>query len=68
MKCSGLNIGPIGWTASYPIFDTRISVCPLLFVHHAHSTPLDSKTGWTGELWSKTYLLSVMPFFFSNNL
>ena len=27
---------------------------------HAHGTPnpLDSETGWTGELWSKTNLLN----------
>ena len=38
----------------YPILDTRISVrmCVTL-----RPTPLDSETGWTGELWSNPVLL-----------
>ena len=41
---------------AYPILDTRISglrPCVTLRV-----PPLDSETGWTGELWSKTNLLN----------
>ena len=38
----------------YPILDTRISVRPCVTLT---VPPLDSETGWTGELWSKTNLL-----------
>ena len=31
-------------------------VCRVFFLH-AQATPLDSETGWTRELWSKTNLL-----------
>ena len=43
-----------------PILDRRISgLCPLSFVRHAQGTPpMYSETGWNGELWSKTYLLT----------
>ena len=37
----------------YPILDTRISCSVALRV-----PPLDSETGWTGELWLKTNLLN----------
>ena len=41
----------------HQILDTRISVlCPSDFVTLV-LPPLGSKTGWTGELWSKTSLL-----------
>ena len=40
-----------------PILDTRISVRPSSFVT-LRGPPLDSETGWTGELWSKTNLLN----------
>ena len=44
-----------------PILDRRISFPSLfvlcLFVCHTQGTPLDSETGWTGELWSNPYLL-----------
>ena len=36
----------------HPILDTRMSVLR----NALKETPLDSKTGWTGELWSKTNL------------
>ena len=40
-----------------PKLDTRISV--LLLLRHARTTPpLDSETGWTGELRLKTNLLN----------
>ena len=42
----------------YPILDTRISVRPSVrsFVT-LRVPPLDSETGWTGELWSNPVLL-----------
>ena len=46
---------------AHPILDTRISrlcsefVTPVL-------PPLDSETGWTGELWSKTNLLILQNY------
>ena len=43
----------------HPILDTRISVLCPLSIHHAHDIfPLDSETGWTGEFWSKTNLIT----------
>ena len=38
---------------SYPILDTRISV----LLSPSGYPPLDSETGWTGDLWSMTNLL-----------
>ena len=44
--------------AFYLILDTRISVCPLTFsCVMLRGPPLDSGTGWTGELWSNTNFL-----------
>ena len=42
----------------YPILDTRISVRSFVrpFVT-LRGPPLDSETGWTGELWSNPVLL-----------
>ena len=52
-----------------PILDTRISVCPsvwtLSFSVTLRLPPLDSETGWTGELWSNTNLLIQQNIFFS---
>ena len=45
----------VGWIYQYPILDTRISVCP--FVRSCVTLrvpPLDSETGRTGEVLSKT--------------
>ena len=46
----------------YPILYTRTSVCPFVCFLCSSVTvrppPLDSETGWTGELWSKTNLLN----------
>ena len=39
----------------YPKLDMRISV---RFCVTLRGPPLDSETGWTGELWSKTNLLN----------
>ena len=41
----------------YPKLDTSISVSPSSFVT-LRGPPLGFETGWTGELWSKTYLLN----------
>ena len=41
----------------HPILDTRIFVRPPSSVTLV-LPPLDSETRWTGELWSKTYLLN----------
>ena len=46
----------------YPILDTRISVrmCVCVYVCVCvtlRGPPLDSETGWTGELWSNPVLL-----------
>ena len=46
----------------YPILDTRISVCLCVRVFVCscvtlRGPPLDSETGWTGELWSNPVLL-----------
>ena len=41
----------------HPILDMRISLLPPSFVRNAQGTPLDSETGWTGELGSNTNLL-----------
>ena len=47
MKAMDFNINAI--------LDTRISVlCPSVMLT---VPPLDSETGWTGELWSKTNIL-----------
>ena len=35
-------------TPKYPILDTRISFCSS--IRNDLATPLDSETGWTGEL------------------
>ena len=35
-----------------PKLDTMISSVLLLLLRHARTTPLDSETGWTEELWS----------------
>ena len=42
----------------HPILDTRISVFRPPPSEMLRLTPLESETGWTGELWSKTYLLN----------
>ena len=44
---------------TYPILDTRISVRSDFVRRHgcAMLPPLDSETGWTGELWSNRVLL-----------
>ena len=43
----------------YPILERGSTVqLLLLLLCHAQGTPLDSETGWTGELWSKTNLLN----------
>ena len=46
--------------SSNPILERGSAVLLLLLLplHHAQGTPLDSETGWTGELWSKTNLLN----------
>ena len=42
-----------------PKLDTRISVRPSsVRPSRSGDPPLDSETGWTGELWSKTNLLN----------
>ena len=42
----------------YPILDTRISFSSFSFSSVTlRPPPLDSETGWTGELWSKTKFL-----------
>ena len=55
----------------YPILDTRISGLRPPSVTLT-VPPLDSETGWTGELWSKTNILnwqnsdnSILLFFFA---
>ena len=35
----------------------RPSVRPHVCVRQAQATTLDSDTGWTGDFWSKTYVL-----------
>ena len=42
----------------HPILDTRISVRLVTCVSRSGYQPLDSETGWTGELWSKTNLIN----------
>ena len=50
---------PLDFTdINYPKLDTRISVRPPSFSVTLRVPPLDSETGWTGELWSKTNLLN----------
>ena len=63
--------GHIHWSFGqkqwYPILDTRISVFRSSSVRTSLSCscyPLDSKTGWTGELCSKTNLNLKRIFFF----
>ena len=51
-----LDISWNGLDLYNPILDTRISVRPPFVT--LRSPPLDSEMGWTGELWSKTYLLN----------
>ena len=52
---------PIMWPSdANPILEKRITVLLLLLLLSCHVQalpPHDSETGWTGELWSKTYLL-----------
>ena len=44
--------------AKNPKLDTRISFFFSFFSVTLRGPPLDSETGWTGELWSKTNLLN----------
>ena len=59
---SSSSIGPgecsLALSLAYPILDTRISVrlCVRTCVT-LRPPPLDSETGWTGELWSNPVLL-----------
>ena len=53
---------PIMDKMRHPILDTRISVCSCVRVFVCscvtlRGPPLDSETGWTGELWSNPVLL-----------
>ena len=43
----------------YPILERGCAVLLLLLCHALATPPLDSETGWTGELWSKTNLLKL---------
>ena len=51
---------------AYPILDTRIFVFPTSVFpsvspfDRLRLPPLDSETGWTGELWLKTNLLKYI--------
>ena len=68
------NITSVRNISMYPKLDTRISVL-CLFVRPSRSgdPPLDSETGWTEELWSKTNLLNwktkrITFFFLQKNI
>ena len=53
-----ISIGKLyDWFYGYPILDKRISVLGPPPSVTLRLPPLDSETGWTGELWSKTNLL-----------
>ena len=46
-----------------PILDTRIS----FVLRNARVPPLDSETGWTGELWSNLKTKRIAIFFWQKN-